>query len=93
MLGGVGVAALATGGVFSYLASSDFSDVEKKYDSSKDSQGKTYATLQWVGYGVGGAAIVTAVILLVTGNNTPSSVVLVPSVGPSLAGAALSGTF
>ena len=93
VLGGVGVAALATGGVFSYLASTNFSDIEKKYDSSKDSQGKTYATLQWVGYGVGGAAIVTAVILLVTGNNTPSSVVLVPSVGPSLAGAALSGTF
>jgi hypothetical protein len=93
VLGGVGVAALATGGVFSYLASTNFSDIEKKYDPGKESQGNTYATVQWIGYGVGGAAIATAVILLVTGKDTPNAVVLVPSVGPSLAGAALSGTF
>jgi hypothetical protein len=93
VLGGVGVAALATGGVFSYLASTNFSDIKKKYDPGKESQGKTYATVQWIGYGVGGAAIVTAVILLLTSKDTTNSVVLVPSVGPSIAGAALSGTF
>lgn len=92
-LGGVGVAALVAGGVFSYIALTDFSDVEHKFDSGKESEGKTFATVQWIGYGVGGAAIVTAVILLVTGKETPSPVVLVPSVGPSMAGAALSGTF
>jgi tetratricopeptide (TPR) repeat protein len=93
VLGGVGVAALATGGVFTGLALKDFSDVEKKYDRGKESQGKTYAALQWVGYGVGGAAIVTAVILLATGKDTPKSVALSPTVGPGLAGAALNGSF
>ena len=90
---GVGVAGLTTGGVFSYLALKDFSDVEKKYDRGKESQGKTYAALQWVGYGVGGAAVVTAVILLATGRDTPTSVALSPTVGPGVAGAALSGSF
>jgi hypothetical protein len=81
------------GGAFTYLALSDFSDVEKKYDPSKDSQGKTWAKVQWVGYGVGAAAIVTAVILLATGKDAPKSVALTPAVGPGMAGAALSGSF
>ena len=93
VLVGVGVAALATGGVFTGLALKDFSDVERKYDRGKESQGKTYAALQWVGYGVGGAAIVTAVILVATGRDTPKSVALTPTVGPGVAGAALSGSF
>ena len=93
VLVGVGVAALATGGVFTGLALKDFSDVEKKYDRGKESQGKTYAALQWVGYGVGGAAVVTAVILLATGRDAPKSVALAPTVGPGIAGAALSGSF
>ena len=93
VLGGVGVAALATGGVFTGLALKDFSDIEKKYDRGKESQGKTYAALQWVGYGVGGAAVVTAVILLATGRDAPKSVALAPTVGPGIAGAALSGSF
>ena len=93
VLGGVGVAALATGGVFSYLASTNFSDIEHKYDPGKESRGKTYATLQWVGYGVGGAAIATAAILFATGADAPKSVVLAPAVGPGLAGATLGGRF
>jgi tetratricopeptide (TPR) repeat protein len=93
VLGGVGVAALAAGGVFTGLALKDFSDIEKKYDRGKESQGKTYATLQWVGYGVGGAAVVTAVILLATGRDAPKSVALAPTVGPGIAGAVLSGSF
>jgi len=49
---------------------------------------------QWVCYGVGAAAIVTAVILLATGKDTsPKSVVLAPTVGPGIAGAALTGSF
>jgi tetratricopeptide (TPR) repeat protein len=88
VLGGVGVAALAAGVVFTSLALKDFSDIEKKYDRGKES-----AALQWVGYGVGGAAIVTAVILVATGRDTPKSVALTPTVGPGVAGAALSGSF
>jgi hypothetical protein len=93
VIGGVGVVGVAVGGVCTYLALSDFSDIKKKYDPSKDSQGKTYATVQWVGYGVGAAAIVTAVILLATGNDAPKSVALAPALGPGMAGAALSGSF
>jgi hypothetical protein len=93
VVGGVGVVALVAGGVFTYLAYSNFSDVEKKYDPGKTSDGKTYATLQFVGYGVGAAAIVTAVILLVTGDDSHKSVALAPAVGPGFTGAALSGTF
>lgn len=93
VLGGVGVAGLVFGGVFTYLASSNFSDVEKKYDPGKYSDGKRDSTLQFVFYGVGGAAIVTAIILLATGQDAPRSVALAPAVGPNMAGAALSGTF
>jgi tetratricopeptide (TPR) repeat protein len=93
VLGGVGVAGLVAGGFLSYLASSNFSDIENKYDPGKHNDGKTYANFQWLGYGVGGAAIVTAVILLATGRDAPKSVALAPAVGPGMAGAALSGTF
>jgi pyruvate/2-oxoglutarate dehydrogenase complex dihydrolipoamide acyltransferase (E2) component len=93
VLGGVGLAALAAGGVFTYLAYSDFSDVEKKYDSGKTSSGKTYAALQFVGYGVGGAALVAAAILLATGDDSHRSLALAPAVGPGFTGAALGGTF
>ena len=93
VLGGVGVVGLVTGGILTYLATSNFSDVEKNYDPGKYSDGKSYATWQFVGYGVGGAAIVTAVILWATGKDEHRSVVLAPAMGPSLAGAALSGTF
>jgi hypothetical protein len=94
VVGGVGVAGLVFGGVFSYLASSNYSDIEKEYDPGKKSDGDNYAIAQWVCYGVGAAAIVTAVILLATGKDTsPKSVVLAPTVGPGIAGAALTGSF
>ena len=94
VVGGVGVVGLVFGGVFSYLAASNYSDIEKKYDPGKKSDGDNYAIAQWVCYGVGAAAIVTAVILLATGKDTsPKSVVLAPTVGPGIAGAALTGSF
>ena len=93
ILGGVGAAALAGGGVCTYLALSNFSDTEKKYDPGKTSQGKTYAALQWVGYGVGAAAIATAIVLSVVGKDRSGPVVLAPTAGPGMAGAALAGTF
>jgi len=89
---GVGAAALVTGGVLSYLASTDFSDVEKKYDPGKESEGRNYAKAQWIGYSVGGAAVAAGVILLLTDKST-KSVAVAPAAGPGLAGATLSGTF
>ena len=93
VLGGVGVVGLVTGGILSYLASSNFSDVEKKYDPGKYSDGKSYSNWQFVGYGLGGAAIVTAAILWATGNDERRPVVLAPAVGPGFTGAAFSATF
>ena len=93
VLGGVGVAALVTGGVSTWMASSKFSDVEKKYDPGKESDGKTFATVQWIGYGVGAAALTTAVILAVTGKSSSSPVALAPAVAPGQAGAVVSGSF
>jgi len=90
-IGGVGVAGLAMGGVLAYYASKDFSDVETKYNPDKYNQGKRYVTYEVISFCLGGAAIATGVILLVTGRNTP--VAVTPAVGPGLAGAALSGTF
>jgi surface antigen len=93
VLGGVGVAALVSGGVCTLMATSRFSDVEKKYDPGKESDGKAFATAQWIGYGVGAAAVTTAVILAVTAKNASGTVALAPTVGPGQAGAALSGRF
>ena len=93
VLGGAGVALLAMGGAFTYVALTDFSDIQTQYDPSKESQGKTFAALQWLGYGLGGAAIVTAVILIATVRDTPKSGAIAPAVGPGSAGAALSGSF
>lgn len=93
VLGGVGVAALVTGGIFTYLASSNFSDVEKKYNPGKYDDAKTYAILQVVGYSLSGAALATAAILWATGNDERRPVVLAPAVGPGFTGAAFSATF
>jgi tetratricopeptide (TPR) repeat protein len=93
VLGGVGVAALVTGGIFTYLATSNFSDVEKKYQPGKYDDAKTYAILQVVGYSLGGAALATAAIIWATGNDERRPVVLAPAVGPGFTGAAFSATF
>jgi hypothetical protein len=64
----------------------------------KDQQktGDNYTVLQWVGYGVGGAALVTSAVLLYYGfssssNSTASgqhtNLIVMPSIGPGSAGA------
>jgi hypothetical protein len=93
VLGGVGVAALVTGGILTYLATSNFSDVEKKYQPGKYDDAKAYAIWQVVGYSLGGAALATAAIIWATGNDERRPVVLAPAVGPGFTGAAFSATF
>jgi len=91
-LGITGVGALAAGGVFTYLALDKFSKVEKKYDPDQETTGKKYATASGIFYGVGGAALVTAIIIGATGGSS-GQVALAPAVGPGVAGATLSGSF
>ena len=64
IVGGVGVALVATGGVFTYLSQSAFSDTAKRYSASRESAGKTYADVAGVFYGIGAAGVATAVIMI-----------------------------
>jgi hypothetical protein len=93
ILGITGVGAIAVGGLCTFKAIDDFSKVEKKYDPSVEDEGKKFATAQWVGYGVGGALLITAIIVGASGDSSSSGVALVPTAGPGTAGATLSGTF
>jgi tetratricopeptide (TPR) repeat protein len=94
---GVGVAGVAAGIVCGLQASSLRKDaVNGTYDANKDSQAKTYRTLEWVGFGVGGAAVVTGAVLYVLGasaQTTDTQVTFLPVLAPSMGGAALAGTF
>ena len=62
-----GVALIAAGIVFGAAAQSAADDVGKKYNSSTDSAGKRDATLQWVGYGVGAAALAAGTLMYLHG--------------------------
>lgn len=95
----VGVAALAVGVYSNLKVNGLVSDMEKVggYSPGKKSDRDTYATLTWVGYGVGAAAIATGAILYVvgrsSGSDSPARLAVSPSVGPGRAGALLTGAF
>lgn len=99
--GGVGVAAVVAGVIFNLKANSMVDDMQTKVDAftaDKSSSQKTYATLAWVGYGVGAACIATGAILTVVGASrhgdaAEPTVALVPAVGPGQAGVVLQGGF
>jgi hypothetical protein len=94
LLGGLGVAVLATGGVFTFLSQSAFSDTAKQYDANKESSGKKYAAIGGVCYGLGAAGVLTGVIMLVRNDHhSSSSVALAPVVGPDAVGALLHYTY
>jgi len=91
--GGAGIACLAAGGIFTGLAVSKFSSTESQYDPSAESAGKTYAGLQWVGYGLGVAGGATAAVLFILDARTNRSVALSPMLGEGFAGASAIGTY
>jgi hypothetical protein len=93
IVGGVGVAAVATGAAFTFLALDKFSQVETKYDTSVEKQGKNFATAQWICYGVGAASLATALVLGFSSGGSSSTVALVPVAGSGTAGAMLNGRF
>jgi hypothetical protein len=88
-----GVAAIGGGVAFGLAARSAATSVASQYDPSRDSAGKRDATLQWVGYGVGAAALVAGVILLVRGPGEPETPPSSVQVGMYPGGAMLSGRF
>jgi hypothetical protein len=103
VLGVTGAGAAAAGVVFSVLTNNIKNQVESDgrkgfFDPAKDALGRTYATLQWVGYGVGAVAILAGAITYTFGyqsgqQDTGQSVVFIPMVGPGRGGALLQGRF
>jgi hypothetical protein len=97
----VGAAAVIAGVVFGLQARSIESEVtsdnnRQTYDRKKYDRGRLYANLQWVGYGVGGAALAGGALLYYFGYraaHTPAALALVPVLAPDHAGAQLQGRF
>lgn len=65
------------------------SNISDGYTSNKESDRKTYATLAWLGYGVGAACLATGAILYLLGSRSDGdgTVALLPSFAPGQAGA------
>jgi hypothetical protein len=89
----VGGAAVIGGIVFGLKTKSLQDDVEKNYDRGTYDSGKSAATLQWVFYGIGGAAIATGAVLYGlgwrAGNGETSSVSFLPVLDPRAPGGAV----
>jgi hypothetical protein len=68
-LGGAGVAFVGAGVAFGVLAHSQAQTDSQAptFDPSNQSKGKTYQTLQYVGYGVGGALLAAGVVTYIVG--------------------------
>jgi hypothetical protein len=95
-LAGVGVVGLVTGLVLNLKVNSMASDLENEYDPDSESTRKTYATIGWVGYGAGAACLIGGTVLYYLGwsrAKAPSSLAVIPAVGPDMAGTALWGRF
>jgi hypothetical protein len=86
VIGGAGVAAIALGGVFTYMYRSAYADTRAQYDPGRESAGRTYSYLQFVCYGLGAAGVATGAILLFR-SDQGTQVSVVPALGPRLAGA------
>jgi hypothetical protein len=93
----VGGAALIGGVVFGLKASGLQTEVEERYDQSKYDSGKSAATLQWVFYGIGAAAVATGAVLytlgLRAGNSESSSISFLPTLDPRAPGGAVRMVF
>lgn len=103
LAGGVGVLAVATGGILSLFVRSTQGQVESDarkgtYDPSLDSRGRTYNTLQWVSYGVGAGLVALGGTLYGFGHAAGKrearvSVAVEPAVAPGLGALAVKGRF
>jgi hypothetical protein len=97
--GVVGVAAIAAG-VYFYTRARSYSDKVSNQitpDPSDESSGKNAETMQWVFYGIGGAAIATGTVLYVLGwppaDGNRARASITPLLGPGLAGISAQGAF
>jgi hypothetical protein len=93
ILGITGATSIVVGVACTAKAVDDFSKLKKKYDPAVEDEGRKLAAAQWVGYGVGGALLVAAIIVGTSGGSSSRGVALAPAVGPTSAGATLTGSF
>jgi len=93
----VGTASLVAGSVFNLKSNSLAQGLKKTdgYASDKESSRKTYATLGWVGYGVGAACVATGAVLYFLGSRSDGDggVAFLPSLAHGQAGAVVKGAF
>jgi hypothetical protein len=97
-LGAGGVAFVGAGVAFGVLAHSQAQTDSKAmtFDPASQSKGKTYQTLQYVGYGLGGALLVAGVVTYIIGYQrgdaepAPQQTALLPSIVP-VAGGVVAG--
>lgn len=89
-LASIGVASLGAGLYYTLKAKSaaDWMNDNNQFDVAKDQDRQTAVTMQYVGYGLGGLAVTTGLILYLTGASQ-SQVALVPTLTPSYAGLSL----
>jgi hypothetical protein len=97
--GAVGVASIGTG-IYFYTRAVSYSNKVAKQpvrNPSDESAGKNAETMQWVFYGIGGAAIATGVVLYVLGRPSTAAAgpvaTFAPLVGPGVAGLSAQGAF
>jgi hypothetical protein len=93
---GVGVAGLALGIVLNIKANGIADDISAPnvYSRKRESDRSSYETWGRVGYGVGGALLVTGGVLYYLGlRERSASITVAPAVGPGMSGALVGGTF
>jgi hypothetical protein len=98
-IAGGGGGLIVVGGIFGLIARNQAKKVETaatnngRFDPSVESLGKTAQALQWVGYGLGLAGVVTGLILYATApsqqetQQPPPHVAVAPSAVPGAGGA------
>lgn len=97
VIGAAGALGIGAGAIFSWRTQSLSNSVSNasRYSLSDAQSGKNAAVLQWVCYGVGGAALITGALLYWRGRTQAEAarVSLIPLVGPDTVGLASAGTF
>ena len=97
--GAVGVASVGTA-IYFYTRAKSFSDKvagENPRNPSDEQSGKNAQTMQWVFYGIGGAALATGTVLYLLGwpstDTGHAAAGVAPMLGPGLAGISGQGAF